>query len=298
MPSEAPARLFLRLFDEETGQPVASDVQLWRLGVAADAEWTEGDWLQESVPVPAEGTVVERLPRGRYRLFAAVQPAGSEDPGTFEVEGPETTVRLPVRLPGSFRVRLLVLDEFGRSVTSGCETGGGSSTCQEGFLPDWARPRKRRDGAPPGEASFLRCSWSVGCGGRQPIDAGADGCFDLGPLDVDGRDTVTTVWREFAFEGRTSVRVEVEASDGPADRFLVGVSLPEEFVHRFVLLPDGRRAADAGARVEGCSCAGPEPPRAIRVSARLAGYEDLRADLDPLHPAPITMEPRRHGADG
>lgn len=297
-PEQGTARLFLRLLDEASGEPTESEVQLWRLGVPADSEWTEGDLLQETLDVGTAGVLVEDLPCGRYRVFALEQRDGSEDPGEFEVGETGATAVLRIPMPGLLTVRLALLDEHGRPISEMRCAEGGCSDRSGGAWPEWARERRRRgpESRPEGRDLTFETSGSCSCGGRGPVlRAAADGTVEIGRLRTDSRRESRARSWSVSVEGRTSVSVEVTGAREPGETLLFGTSVPLECVRRFVLLPDGRRASEAGARVFGSCEAGPEPARRIRVVATLVRHEPLCAILSLDDPEPLVLEPDPEG---
>ena len=139
-----PCSLFLRVVSEDAGRPVRTEVYLYRLDAPGNEHWSEGDRLKATVMVEREGTRIEELPEGRYRVYSMQQRKQSEDPPAFRVAGELTkhTVRIP--LPRRYRVYVMVYDERGRILRDAerRDVGYGKSSTQK--EPTWLRKRRFR----------------------------------------------------------------------------------------------------------------------------------------------------------
>ena len=155
-PGQVPSRsrgvgdstLHLTLLDRVTRAAFPANVRLWRLGVPGDAEWTAGDHIQAVGHVPAEGLTFRRLPEGRYRIESNDLRNGSEDPPDFHVGPGDNRRAAEADPPRDFRVRVILQDERGEPVLRALKDhrGGGSKSSSMLDAPDWARPRRPRDG--------------------------------------------------------------------------------------------------------------------------------------------------------
>jgi hypothetical protein len=281
--------LRLRLRDADDGAPVAMYVRLWRLGVAEDAACTAGDQIQERRTVPVDGTSIERLPAGRYRVEVPDQRRGAGDPPEFRVGAGTTEQALDVRPRRTHGLRLRVYDEKGAIVRH----LNGSITHDDWVPPGpleppaWTAARApkvdppRADARQPGKPS--RCFF-----GRRtlpPLDGGPDG-FDLGELRDAGRDDAPTARVEMQRPGCNDVTAGVGGGEIAArEASLVAVAVPYEALTAHVERPDGTAVSDVAARVEFAMCtplrcAEPPPADAWRsavVSVRVVvpGFEDL-----------------------
>ena len=80
--------LRIRLLDEVTGKPFSSDVELWRLDLPEDEDWTAGDHLQATKNVGPDGGTFTDLPTGRYRIVVRGQSRSLDM--TLELDVEET----------------------------------------------------------------------------------------------------------------------------------------------------------------------------------------------------------------
>jgi len=160
--------LRLRLLDDVTGKPFTSDVELWRLDLPEDEEWTAGDLLQAERNVGPDGGTFADLPAGRYRVVVHGQSfLAEDDPPAFLVRRAFTDLELSVRAPRSHRVYLQVFDERGREMRTAKLRHHDWSWASDGPAdPAWARRRE-----PKRASASLNRSIVVGGGiggGRQP----------------------------------------------------------------------------------------------------------------------------------
>jgi len=297
--------LRLRLLDDVTGKPFTSDVELWRLGVPEDEEWTAGDLLQATKHVGPDGGTFADLPAGHYRIVVCGQSfLAEDDPPAFLVHGAVTDRELSVRAPRSHRVYLQVFDERGRELRTGrLRFRGRRWRVRSPADPAWARRRQpKRASASLNRPFGLR---GGGSGRRPPHEVPWTAAgFDLGRCreDTSGQRSTTT-W-SLLVPGHTAVMADVDGRL-TGDRTYVAVSVSLEELGDHVFLPDGRRAADAGALFEAISRAvamtpsrSPDAWRSlpVRVRVGLAGHEILtfeyRVDRPP---APQVMRPRIQG---
>jgi hypothetical protein len=242
--SGAGSSLALRVVDDTTGVPVATRAKLWRLDVPGDAEWTRGDHVQRNLDLPAADSRVDGLPSGRYRLQIDDQRVGSPDPPEFAVDD-ASSVEVRVRPPRRFRVRMVVVDENGRSLNAGrVGVGCANDTSTSGAAPEWAHPRRRVDGVASGAESVIRA-----CGGGprpedfRPAVADADG-FDLGEFEETSRTHGRCDSVVVEVDGRTRVSALVGSGLG-ADATFYGVAVPIADVLAHVEKPDGSRVEPA-----------------------------------------------------
>ena len=298
--------LRLRLVDQMTGKPFASNVELWRLDLPEDESWTAGDHCQVTGRVSADGGTFTNLPAGRYRIAAHGQSfLADDDPPAFLVRGAVTDLTLPARAPQSHRVYLQVFNERGRELRNGNvrRHRTNSSTCEPG-VPAWARRRQPKRASASINGRLGMGGGAIGCGdGHRDTPWTAAG-FDLGRFREDSRGERRTTKLSLLVPGHTAVMMGVGGRlTGDCAYVAVVVSLDE--LKDLVFLPDGRRASDAGALFEArCRALEIRPPvspdawRRLPVNVRvgLGGYEVLTFEYQvDRRPPPQVMRPRVHG---
>ena len=74
--------LRVRLLDQVTGRPFASEVELWRLDLPDDESWTAGDQRQATAHVDPDGHTFADLPAGCYRTPLRLMRANAWCPGS------------------------------------------------------------------------------------------------------------------------------------------------------------------------------------------------------------------------
>lgn len=299
--------LRLRLLDETSGKPFASDVELWRLDLPEDERWTAGDQLETTRNVGPDGYTFANLPAGRYRPVVCEQSFLADgDPPAFLVRGAVTDRDLAVRVPRWHRVCLQVFDERGRELRTARIRHHSWSWYSDGPMePAWAL-RRRPKHASAGLHRSIVVGGGIGGGGSLPYREATwtEAGFDLGRCREDTRGRRSSEPRSLLLPGHTAVIVDVNGRLS-ADRTYVAVSVSLEELKDYVFLPDGRRAADAGALFEARSDAVERKPslppdawRSLPVHVRvgLGGHElltfEYRVDRPP---APQVMRPRIHG---
>ncbi|MCZ6572109.1 MAG: hypothetical protein O7C98_02960 [Planctomycetota bacterium] len=278
--------LLLRALDGAKYRSLEISIQLWRLNAPGNREWTQGDQLQTRVELLREGTRIERLPAGEYRVYSPYQRAGTDDPISFRVDGAETTHTLVVPMPRKHKVSLEVYDEEGRLLDWKEYTRYGRRRSWSGRRgPSWIEQRRRKQPV----------RWVRGSGGGMSVLCAHAG-KRIGPPraepqpilvgeypedDKRGRTRSAAVYR---FDGdRNEVRLtHYHASGG--DRTYVGLSVAIGPIRDAILLPDGRKAVDAGAELK-AACAAVQRTEAtapdiwrtlpIRVTVNLKGHEEL-----------------------
>lgn len=282
--------LRLRLHNADEGSPVAMYVRLWRLGVDGDDAWSEGDQIEARLTIGADGTSVERLPPGRYRVEVRDQRASSDDAPEFVVEGATTERVLDVRPRRSHRVRLQIFGEDGTVVrrVNGRVLHIEGTTPGPAMPPAWAEPRVLKAAPsdaypfPPGRPSI--------CFPKRPtfpeLDGGPDG-FDLGTLREASRSDAPAVRADTQSEGRNDVEAIADARIAE-DTTFVAVCVPNEVLAAHLVRPDGTAVPVSGVSVRSAVCraiAAPwEPAKdawrdvTVRVIAEADGFETLAYD--------------------
>jgi len=135
-----------------------------------------------------------------------------------------------------------------------------------------------------------------GRGGEGALPVAPDGSFVLGEHTESDRRGPRRTTFVVAVEGCDDVAVRV--GDGDDDAPFLAVAYPRAWMEGFLLLPDGSRAGDAGARFSAVCWArrnrpgdGRSPP--VHVSASLEGYHNLAFELLlEAPPAPLVLQPR------
>jgi len=270
--------------DDATGLPLKTAVVLWRLGLPADAEWTEGDLEVGSADAGEGPARFEGLPAGRYRAHLPGKRMGSEDPPEFTHPGGAMEVVLRMRPPGSFRVRLRLFDEAGGSVTAAGMRRGRSTTWNHSpGPPDWARPRARRSGDP----GIALGGGAGGSFGGRPAwrDVRDDGRgFDLG--EVGESSTFRHPSTSVEIRVRDSLHIHVRVSgDLLADTDFVAPAPTREGLLRGLPVADAdREAVKVLAAVSALPVPSGGDPGAwrgapITVSATLEGAGEWRCTM-------------------
>ena len=298
--------LRLRLVDQVTGKPFASNVELWRLDLPEDESWTAGDHCQVTGRVRADGGTFTNLPAGRYRVAAHGQSyLADDDPPAFLVRGAVTDLTLPARAPRSHRIYLQVFDERGRELRTGNvrRHRSASSTCAPG-VPAWARLRQPKGASASINGRLGMGGGAIGRGDGRPATPWTAAGFDLGRFREDSREQRRTTKLSLLVPGHTAVMMGVGGRlTGDCAYVAVVVSLDE--LKDLVFLPDGRRAADAGAWFQArCRALEIKPPlspdawRSLPVNVRvgLGGYEVLTFEYQvDRRPQRQVMRPHVHG---
>jgi hypothetical protein len=298
--------LRLRLLDEATGQPLASHVELWRLGLPEDERWTAGDERQLTTHMGPDGCAFSRLPAGRYRLAVRGQSfVVDDDPPAFVVRDAVTDLALPVCAPRSHRVYLRMFDQRGREHrTAEFRRHCSTSRSRPPTEPAWARRRR-----PKGASAHVGLQAGVGggggaYGGEWRVAPWTEAGFDLGCFREDTRWERRTTKVSLVVARHSNVFLSVSGRLD-SERTYVAAAVSLEELHDLVFLPDGRRALDAGALFEVRSRAvevkpplSPDAWRSepVRVRVALAGYDLLIFDYHLDRPTrPQVMRRRVYG---
>ena len=293
-----PCSLFLRAVSADTGEPARTQAYLYRLDAPRNELWTPGDSWQATVVIEKSGTLVEALPQGDYRVFAPSQPREGEDPPAFRVSGARTEHTLRIPMLRSFRVYLVVYDERGQPLQHAKRHHSGKMMIGSsvGF--------EKRELQLPRLRSAIGLVPAAGGSTGGNIRAGPAG-FDFGLQREDTRFWRWTASYRLKFEQRSEVRFELKG-DAARDRTYLALSVPLTALHDLVVLPDGRRAIDAGASVAAhCDTvletedAVPDAWQSlpVNVTVSLAGYEKLAFEYrmnrrPPLHTLKPLAKPR------
>lgn len=149
--AEVRASLELRFVDAASGAPVSGEIDLWRLDVAADTEWTAGDVRIGEAELEEGRAVFPELAVGTYRVEAVMQKRTAESLPAFEVvEGPNVRT-FEVEPAGMRDVQLEVLGVDGVRFAGRVEffDKGTTMSFRGAREPVWAEPRRLK--APPDE---------------------------------------------------------------------------------------------------------------------------------------------------
>jgi len=294
--------LYVRFVDAATGQPVATSVDLWRLNAPGNEDWLEGDQLQRSAEIPAEGVTLHDLPEGEYRPVCAAERITAEDPPPVRVAGPLTAVTIAIELPGTFHVFLKVYDANGRLVPEAGVRRSGESWSAGRETPAWRKARELRN-PPPGNAYFgVSRSGGAGrfSGGHSAARPQPPTGFRLGPVPESTKGRRITWHYRAETEGLNDVVVYVRG-DHTDERTYVGVMAPIETLLRDVRLPDGRLATTAGARIYArCSAVLAQDATQpdfwrhvpIEVNVEVPGHKEFSFEQPLTDPPPVhVLEP-------
>ncbi|MCE9634082.1 MAG: hypothetical protein K8T90_00115 [Planctomycetes bacterium] len=277
-----PCELFLNLVDDSTGAPLAAKVRLWRLGVPEDERWTAGDHVQKKGNVPAEGIRWSALPAGRYLVQVDAQRrAAAAIPVVALDRAASVTVR--AQMPRTFPVRVIVCDAFGGRIDSASvKRGAGGSSLRSPRPPVAVVPRRPRVedtsatfGMGGGSSSFFTSRRAT------PIVGGPDG-FELGTITEGSNEGEPRATWTLSFAEGCNVDVRAVGEEAGKGTY-VAFTEPLAPIVAGVHLPDGRLAADAGAKVTAACIAvlrGPTDPAdrwrdaVVEVRVALGGFLD------------------------
>lgn len=214
---EAPAEdltLVLLFFSAETAAPVSGVIQLWKLNVPENEDWTAGDLSLLETEVQNGRLEVPNLEPGFYRVHILFALEGSPASLPFEFELDQQQVEFVVSVPSKKTAYITWLRPDG-TVLRGEEDilerrwEGGSSRMVSDPTPVWVNPRYRKT-----EEGLAISVGSRGAGGRFGMrlhqewrrPEGIDGRFSLGPIEQDSR-----LWRHTTkSRWRRGERLEIE----------------------------------------------------------------------------------------
>jgi len=236
-PEQGSCALFLELVDSVTREYVASEVDLYRLGVAGNEVWTEGDQLQATLDVPEGGISVESLPEGDYRIRCVKEASHADDPPPFTVQGEFTRVTLEVVMPRELPVHLRVVDATGETVTEARAAFGKVGHVEHGPKSiRWLERRQLVHSDEPLICHDRETSFDVELV-TTPASADPDG-FLLGEVRQ-GTHRGVDLYRGFVDVPEGS-RVRVELDGEVLDEVrLLGVTVDPSTVAASLRLPDG-----------------------------------------------------------
>lgn len=213
-----PCALELRFYDAANGQPVSSDVQLWRLGAPANEHWFAGDQKQLEGTATEGRLLVENLPPGAYRAYVIAARSEAPTPAAFEVAGERTVVEWPVSMPTLRQASLSLFRTDGAPIVGSEDErvefrgDGEFRTSHAQTEPDWLAQRK-----PKAESTQTFAGSGGGYSRRvhQPWvqrEAGPLG-FDMGTVRGDSRAMQRTYRQRVRVAGRSSVVVEMQVRE-------------------------------------------------------------------------------------
>lgn len=289
-PATGECTLELFLSRKHAGGPLPDGrVGLWRIDEPGNEHWRRGDREQAEATTQDGRATWRGLAPGRYRIHAHEQRKGSEDPPAFDVAGAETVVHMAVPEARRVPVRVKVFDEHASILTRGWKMfAGGSMYSSSARRPDWVTRRRLKRGflRPGGVAGGTTSGSARGDGSRTDIEGDLDGLL-LGEFAEPTRYTSWSSSWDVGFDGMSTVRVWIDIEE-PRPHTVVAAVMPMDRIEAMFLLPDGRRAVDAGAEIKAwCKAVpvpvgGPERPwdrLTIVATAKLDGYEERRVDL-------------------
>ncbi|MFH0946804.1 MAG: hypothetical protein V2A76_16540 [Planctomycetota bacterium] len=239
--------LTLRLTDQATGQPVATEVWLLRSDDSTQTTLGFNDEQIGRFDVPWHGRTIRELRPGTYRLICGAEScltAGSEP---FEVGGRTTELVLAIELPRCRSAHLLVFDEVGNRIHDAQLLRGDSLEHAVALDdPEWV-DLEGRDAAPREpmmsyvEDPLTRAASFRSAGGWAPVGADPLG-FWLGQYGGDSRRWLTTHDILLKRAGKSNVLCVVQGRD-PGDRIYFSVMIDPRPVLESIRLPDGTSAA-------------------------------------------------------
>lgn len=211
-------------------------------------------------------------------------PARGEDPPEFVLTDGVNDCVVRVANRRTFRLRVRILDETGAPRTRAVLERGprGQSSFYFRGPPDWATPRE----AKAGRQTVAGFGGGSGCGqGRPaaPVDADADGFFELDPFEESGHRGRSDQRYVFRVDEEAFAIVRADDSLDGDSTFVWVVPRPAAVVAR-VLRPDGTPLAPAAARIATRSDAvrlAWDPPAdawrsvPVRVTVTSEGFEPL-----------------------
>lgn len=302
--------LEVTLVDAETGAPIESSIDLWRLRAPPNENWLEGDQRIGRFKVGKSGFRIPDLPTGDYRIVILRQTSALPDPDPFEVKGVLTSLALPVVLPKPLPVWIDLWDESGTRVTEKPRVEI-QRTSAEGDVLDrsvadrpWVQARKKRD-PEAGRSNTGGGGLGVAAFGSSARGPEPDGfrISDLATASVAGSPAHTLTCRVRGFEPCTAKVLGTDVGD--ARRF-VGVcvknsSIVDRLSYRADWSEEDRQRIGKALRLKATAVSRAENPRAdafldvpIRVTlddsacARVEVTFKLRDGLPE-----IAIEPRR-----
>ena len=143
---EGTGSLTLYFVSAETGAPVEGEVDLWRLGVPEEIEWTAGDVRIARVELEAGVASFDDLKTGTYRVAALMQRRDAAYLPPFEVVAGLNAETLAVEVAARRDVQLDVLALDGARIPGRVEFLDRGTTMHFGSWrhPEWAQPRRRK----------------------------------------------------------------------------------------------------------------------------------------------------------
>lgn len=268
-----PCALELALYDADSGAALKGKIHLYRLDAPGNEDWTRGDRLQAVITVPVEGATILNLPAGQYRPHCITQRYPGFDLAPLEVSGSLTRCAMRVAMPRISAAWLIVHDETSRAIEEGTLRGHRRTQSSRSLNPAWLQERKLRE---PDRYIRIGGGWGSGRGGSRRRRAVAeDGRYQLGRYAEDIWDRHVKVGWTWGAQGRTEVYARLDLERWTEKTF-VGVSVPLNWVHDSVLMPDGGFAIDAGAKIRTwCPAVTDDTEPVIKVLVELKGYEKL-----------------------
>ncbi len=287
--------LELTFLDSVTGHPVSGFVDLWRLGVAGNESWTDGDQKQARLEAKEGKVTVNDLAEGRYRTFVYRARKGSDSAPEFSVEGDLTSVQVQVEMPRPVRVRLHLVDMHGFPFQSPLDPKFEVKKSQspeyrpDELRPKWLSRRALRDPSVtlPGRTGGA----SMGSGAKSWTEVEhASGGIDLGEVLGDPRHYFTRHrWKVRIANGKP---VSVWMVAFGVGNYVAVLPNPDDILDS-IDLPDGVTAADLREEIsisifavpvdfnKGESIAARWPQIKLRVRIRLTGFERVSVEWKP-----------------
>lgn len=211
--------LILRLFDAETLQPVSGALQLWRVNLPENEQWTAGDRLVLETKAQDGRLEVPNLTAGDYRVHCLFAVEGSPASAAFRLQHDQQQVELKVTMPRKEEAHITWVSSNGALLGGDQEIlerqwAGNSSRMNSHPDPVWAQERRQKieneetmtfrgRGAGGRFGSRSHQSW------RAQIDG--EGRYPLNQIEQNSR-----LWKNQSFSrwrrgGREDIRLSVSA---------------------------------------------------------------------------------------
>lgn len=140
------ATLTVAFVDQKSGAAVDGMIQLWRLRLAEDAEWTAGDQRIDILTTEKGRAVFESLAPGLYRIEAGMARPGHGALDEFTIKAGANEMRFEVDAAMRRAVQIAVVDPWGRPWAQDVQFMWMQSVSGLRFDkdPEWAQPRRSK----------------------------------------------------------------------------------------------------------------------------------------------------------
>ena len=140
------AALTVEFVDRTSGVVVDGMLQLWRIGLAEDEDWTAGDKRIQHLTTQKGQAVFNPIPPGLYRIEAGMARPGHGDLDEFTVEAGSNFMRFEVDAALRRPVQIAVVDQAGRPWGAAVQFKWMQTVSGVRFDrdPEWAQPRQSK----------------------------------------------------------------------------------------------------------------------------------------------------------